>query len=314
MPTLIPQDLPAYEKLKAENIPVLAKTNQHADIKQLPELNFLILNLMPTKIKTECQLLRLLSSTAYMVNVDLLHPASHDPKNVDSSHIDKFYKNFAEIKDKKFDGMIITGAPVEHLEFEEVDYWQELQQIIDWSYENVISTLFICWGAQAALYHHYDIDKYPLPDKIFGVFNHKTRKKGDPLLQGFDDRILIPHSRHTKIKMKDIKEKQSLEILIYSDKAGLHLAASHDKSQIFQTGHFEYDADTLKKEYERDLNKGLDIKLPENYFPEDNPERKPRLKWRAHGQVFYSNWLNFINARKNLSDHVKESRPLTDIV
>ncbi len=299
MPALIPPDLPAYERLRQENIPVIAKESQKAKIKQLPRLNFLILNLMPTKIKTECQLIRLLSSTSYVVNVDLLHPASYKPKNVDSAHMEKFYTSFAEIEAENFDGLIITGAPVEHLEFEEVDYWRELQQIIDWSYENIISTLFICWGAQAALYHHYGIDKHPLDNKLFGVFSHQIRDKNEPLLQGFNDEILIPHSRHTRVKIEDIEEHQELKKLIYSDKAGLHLAARRDKRQIFQTGHFEYDADTLQQEYKRDRHKGLDIKIPENYFPDDDPGQKPRLKWRAHGQLFYNNWLDLIHARKN---------------
>lgn len=314
MPARIPKDLPAYDRLRQENIPVIAADSQKSNINQLPELNFLLLNLMPTKIKTECQIIRLLSNTSYMVNVELLHPASHEPKNVDSAHIDKFYKTFSEIAEKDFDGLIITGAPVEHLRFEEVDYWRELQQIIDWSYEHVISTLFICWGAQAALYHHYNIDKYPRENKLFGVFPHRTKNKKDPLLQGFDDRILIPHSRHTKNKIEDIENLRELKTLIYSEKAGLHLAARRDKSQIFQTGHFEYDANTLKQEYERDRDKGLDIKIPKNYFPEDDPARKPRIRWRAHGQLFYNNWLNLINTRKNMDRSVRESRQFFDIV
>ena len=307
MPINIPDDLPAYETLKKENIFVMPEERAvHQDIRAL---EILFLNLMPTKIVTETQIFRLLSNSPLQVEVDLLHPATHDSKNTKKAHLTKFYNTFSDIKDKNYDGLIITGAPVEHLDFKEVDYWQELKKIMNWSLDHVFSTLFICWGAQAGVYHFYDIPKYPLDKKLFGIFPHKICKQKTNLLRGFDNQFWVPHSRYTEIRAKDIKEVNSLEILSVSKKAGIYLFARKDRRHIFATGHSEYDADTLKKEYERDLKKGLEISIPENYFKDDDPEKPPVVKWRAHANLLYTNWLNYCVYQETPYDLSKLKKP-----
>ena len=291
MPIKIPNDLPAADTLKKENIFIMPeKRALHQDIRAL---KILFLNLMPTKIITETQILRLLSNSPLQVDIDLLHPASHNSKNTSEAHLIKFYHTFEEIKDNKYDGMIITGAPVENLDFKEVDYWEELKTIMEWSRENVYSTFHICWGAQAGLYYHYGIEKYPLEEKMFGVFSHKIIKKHTDLLRGFDDIFNIPHSRHTEIRKEDIINNQGLDLLAESEEAGVGILASKDGRQVFATGHSEYDAKTLKKDYQRDINKGLDISVPENYFPDDDPEKEPVVTWRGHASLLFGNWLNY---------------------
>jgi len=291
MPIKIPNDLPAAEVLSNENIFVMHEDRAlHQDIRPL---NIAILNLMPTKIVTETQILRLLGNSPLQVDITLLHPKTHVSKNTPQEHLIKFYNTFDEIKDNKYDGLIITGAPVEHLEFEEVDYWKELQDIMEWSLTNVFSTFYICWGAQAGLYYHYGIPKYPLPSKMFGVFPHRVCVKNHKLMRGFDDEFYVPHSRHTEVKREDIEKVEQLEILAESDKAGVYIVASKDGRQVFVTGHPEYDPLTLKYEYDRDINKGLKIAIPENYFPDDDVNRMPLTKWRGHANLLYTNWLNY---------------------
>ena len=291
MPIKIPNDLPAADTLQKENIFIMPEERAlHQDIRAL---KILFLNLMPTKIITETQIFRLLSNSPLQIDVDLLHPATHNSKNTARAHLIKFYHTFEQIKHNKYDGMIITGAPVEHLEFAEVDYWDELKKIMDWSRENVYSTFHICWGAQAALYHHYDIEKYALDDKMFGVFPHKIMKRHTDLLRGFDDVFNIPHSRHTEIRKKDIVNHNDLHLLAESEEAGVGILVSSDRRQVFATGHSEYDAETLKKEYVRDVKRGLDIEVPQNYFPDDDPEKDPLVTWRGHASLLFSNWLNY---------------------
>lgn len=315
MPAKIPQKLPAFSRLREENYPVVPKSSESGEdinifLKDKPRLNLVLLNLMPTKITTETQIIRLLAGTDFLVNVELLFPKTHSPENVDPSHMEKFYKKFQEIREADFDydAMIITGAPVEHLPFPKVTYWEELQSIMDWARENISSTLFICWGAQAALFHYYGIEKYPRSEKLFGVYSHRIQGEKNGLLQGFNDEVLAPHSRHTRVRIEDIEQEPEIDILMRSGKAGFHLAADQRRGMIFQTGHFEYDADTLKREYERDLNEGLDISLPENYFPSNDPEKKPPLRWRAHGQLFYNNWLQLCYRRRQIANSKKSSK------
>lgn len=290
MPIKIPVNLPAAEILNKENIFVMDE--QRAFTQDIRPLKIVILNLMPIKEKTETHLLRLLGNTPLQVEITLLHPITHTSKNTSEEHLKTFYTSFSEIKDQKFDGMIITGAPIELLDFEEVDYWEELQEIMDWSWKNVTSTFHICWGAQASLYHHYGIPKYKLPQKLSGVFNHTITKQNVKLLRGFDDEFVVPHSRNTEVRREDIEAVKELEILVESEEAGVTLVATKDGSQIFATGHSEYERYTLKDEYERDLAKGLHI-LPKNYFPNDNPEETPIVRWRAHANLLFSNWLNY---------------------
>lgn len=291
MPIKIPDDLPAFDILVNENIFVMGENRAfHQDIRPL---KICILNLMPKKIITETQLLRLLGNTPLQVDIVLLQPKTDKSKNTPEEHLIQFYKTFDLIEDQKFDGMIITGAPVEHLAFEEVDYWEELKTIMEWTKRNVMSTLHICWGAQAALYYHYDIEKYPLNEKMFGIFNHKITKKNVKLTRGFDESFYVPHSRHTEIRGEDIKKISELEILAESEEAGVYLVASKDGRRVFVTGHPEYDALTLKTEYDRDIQRGLDIKMPKNYFPDDNPDNMPIVKWRGHANLLFSNWLNY---------------------
>lgn len=291
MPINIPKGLPARELLKQERIFVMDE--ERALSQDIRPLNIIILNLMPEKEKTELQLLRLLGNTPLQVNVEFLHTATHKSKNVSKSHLDTFYYTFDEIKHRRFDGMIITGAPVEHLAFEDVNYWEELTMIMEWTKTHVTSCFHICWGAQAALYYHYGIDKYPLPRKLSGIYTHTVEDKTIQLVRGFEDVFRAPHSRYTETKIKDIDKNPQLKILSTSEDAGLFLLKSIDNKHIFVTGHLEYDATTLRDEYERDLAKGLDIHMPENYFPNDNPKEEPLNTWRAHTHLLFSNWLNY---------------------
>lgn len=291
MPIKVPDHLPAKEILAAENIFLMDETVAfHQDIRPL---RIAILNLMPTKETTETQLLRLIGNTPLQVEAVLLHPKTHVSKNTSPEHLAAFYKTFDEISDQYYDGMIITGAPVEHLPFEEVDYWEELQQIMTWTRSHVTSTFHICWGAQAGLYHHYGIPKHPLPEKMFGVFPHTVTKPNVPLLRGFDELFYVPQSRHTEVRREDIEKIGDLEILSESEESGIYIVASRDGRQIFVTGHSEYDPLTLKFEYDRDRAKGLRINVPKNYFPNDDPTRMPLSSWRAHGNLLFSNWLNY---------------------
>jgi len=290
-PIKIPDSLPAAEVLNNENIFVMLENRaHHQDIRPL---NIAILNLMPTKITTETQIFRLLGSSPLQVDAILLHPKNHNSENTPGEHLTTFYKYFEDVKNQKFDGMIITGAPVEHLEFREVDYWDELEEIMDWSVHNVFSTFYMCWGAQAGLYHHYGIPKYPLKEKMFGIFPHSVKRKNVRLFRGFDDIFYVPHSRHTEIRRSDIEKVPDLEILSESKEAGVYIVASKDERKIFVTGHSEYDALTLKSEYDRDIAKGFDIRVPRNYYPDDNPNLTPIVKWRSHANLLFSNWLNY---------------------
>ncbi len=290
MPIRIPEELPAYHILEKENIFVMSKARaEHQDIRPL---KVLILNLMPKKIDTECQLMRLLSNTPLQVDVELLQ-VSHISKNTAQSHMNAFYKTFPEVCQNDYDGMIITGAPVEHIAFEEVDYWKELCEIMEWSKTHVYSVLHICWGAQAGLYYHYGIEKHLLKKKLFGIFQHRAEVE-TPLLRGFDDEFPVPHSRHSEFRREDVEQNPQLKILAYSPLAGVLLVQSLNGRQIFMTGHAEYERNTLKEEYFRDLEKGLPIEIPENYFPGGNPNYEPIFSWRCHANLFYANWLNYV--------------------
>ncbi|MCY6354622.1 homoserine O-acetyltransferase MetA [Clostridium sp. ZS2-4] len=291
MPIIIPKDLPATEILENENIFVM--NQQRAIHQDIRPLKIAIVNLMPKKIETETQLLRLLGNIPIQVEVELIHTKTYDSKHVPQDHLLSFYKTIDDIKDEKFDGMIITGAPVEKMDFEEVGYWDELKKIMDFSLTNVFSTLHICWGAQAGLYYHHGVPKYLLPEKMFGVFSHKVIKDKVKLLRGFDDEFYVPHSRHTGVRKEDIEKATDIDILAESDEAGVYIAASKDGRQIFVTGHSEYDANTLKAEYDRDAALGEDIKLPKNYFKDDNPEKEPVVRWRGHSNLLFSNWINY---------------------
>ncbi|MBD9009955.1 MAG: homoserine O-succinyltransferase [Clostridiales bacterium] len=293
MPIRVQDNLPAIETLGSENIFVM--TENRALTQDIRPLKILILNLMPTKISTETQLLRMLGNSPLQVDISFMHTKSHHSKNTSVSHIKTFYGIFDDFKHQKFDGMIITGAPVETLDFEEVDYWDELCEIMEWTKTNVTSTFHICWGAQAALYYHYGIPKYPLKKKLFGVYKHNVvpEKKHKILLRGFDDEFYVPQSRHTEFYEADIKKVPELEILAKSDEAGVYIVTAKSERQFFISGHSEYDADTLAKEYFRDKDKGLDIDVPKNYFPGDDPSRPPKMLWRAHANLLYSNWLNY---------------------
>jgi homoserine O-succinyltransferase len=262
----------------------------HQDIRPL---RVAILNLMPTKISTETQLLRLLGNSSLQVDVTLMHTATHEARNTDAEHLLNHYDTFASVRNEKFDGLIITGAPVEQLEFEEVDYWPELIDIMDWAETNVESIFHICWGAQAGLYHRYGIPKHPLPAKMFGVFEHRTLLPTEKLMRGFDDTFLAPHSRHTEIRRADLEKVPDLHILAESDEAGVYIVGSKDGRHLYITGHSEYDPLTLKAEYDRDVNKGLPINIPNNYFPGDDPTTTPRVRWRGHASLLYANWLNY---------------------
>ena len=291
MPIRIPNDLPATETLKQENIFVM--TRERATTQDIRPLELLLLNLMPTKIATETQLTRLLGNTPLQVKLELMHTSSHKSKNVSEEHLLTFYKTFDEIKDRKFDGMVITGAPVEQMPFEEVDYWPELCEIMEWSKTHVHSVFHICWGAQAGLYYHYGINKQPLPEKLFGVFPHTADYKQSILFRGFDDVFMVPHSRHTTVNREDIEALPELKILASSEEAGVYAIGTKQGRQIFITGHSEYDADTLNKEYIRDKEAGKPISIPQNYFPNDDDTKEPIVSWRSHANLLYSNWLNY---------------------
>jgi len=291
MPIKIPNLLPATQTLLNENIFVMTETR--AITQDIRPLHILLLNLMPKKIDTETQLARLLGNSPLQVDLTLLQTATHKAKHTSAEHMLAFYKTFDEISNRRFDGMIITGAPVEQMEFEEVEYWQELCEIMEWSKTHVTSTFHICWGAQAGLYYHYGIKKYPLPKKLFGVFPHIADYKKSILLRGFDDVFMVPQSRHTTVKREDIEAVPALKVLASSDEAGVYIVSTEKGRQIFVTGHSEYDAGTLKAEYERDKNAGLPIELPKNYFPNDDDSKDPMVTWRSCANLLYSNWLNY---------------------
>ena len=291
MPIKIPNELPATQILQQENIFVMTETRAIAQ--DIRPLKIVILNLMPTKIVTETQLTRLLGNTPLQVELELIHTTTHDSKNTSKEHLLSFYKSFDDIKNEKYDGMIITGAPVEQMEFEDVEYWDELCQIMEWSKTNVHSTFHICWGAQAGLYYHYGIKKHQLDKKLFGVFEHSVEYKNSILMRGFDDRFMVPHSRHTTVLRDDIEKVPELKIVASSEKAGVYAMHTQGGRQVFITGHSEYDPDTLNSEYKRDKALGLDIAVPENYFPNDDDTKAPIVSWRSHANLLYTNWLNY---------------------
>ena len=291
MPIKIPKQLPAKDILENENIFVMDE--DRAKSQDIRPLNILIVNLMPEKEKAEAQLLRLLGNTPLQVNITFLRMQTHESKNTSKYHLDQFYSTFEEVKSRKFDGMIITGAPVEKMPFTEVNYWKELSKIMTWSTDHVTSTLHICWGAQAALYHHYQIDKFELPKKCSGVYEHQLLHHEEKLVRGFDDYFIAPHSRYTDVSFAEIQNHPDLLMLAASDQAGVYLICSKDGKRIMITGHPEYEADTLKQEYVRDVAKGLDIDVPDNYFPSNDPDKEPPHKWRSHSNLLFSNWLNY---------------------
>ncbi len=291
MPIQIPNDLPAVETLQQENIFVMPENR--ASTQDIRPLEIVLLNLMPTKIATETQFTRLLGNTPLQVRLELMHTTTHQSKNTAQEHLLNFYKSFDELKHRKFDGMVITGAPVEHMPFEQVDYWPELCEIMEWSKTNVHSTFHICWGAQAGLYYHYGIQKHQMEEKLFGVFPHEADYKRSILLRGFDDVFWVPHSRHTTVLREDIEKVPGLKILSSSKQCGVHAVASKGGRQIFVTGHSEYDPDTLEREYLRDKNLGLPIHVPENYYPNDDDTQAPIVRWRGHANLLFSNWLNY---------------------
>ena len=291
MPIRIPNDLPATAALQQENIFVM--TQNRASTQDIRPLEIVLLNLMPTKIATETQLSRLLGNTPLQVNLELMHTSTHKAKNVSEEHMLSFYKSFDELKHRKFDGMVITGAPVEKLEFEQVDYWDELCQIMEWSKTHVHSTFHICWGAQAGLYYHYGIGKQELPEKLFGVYPHKADYKRAILLRGFDDLFWVPHSRHTTIDRAQIEAVPQIKILASSEEAGVYAMMTDQGRQIFVTGHSEYDPETLETEYLRDKKLGLPISVPKNYYPNDDDTKEPLVRWRGHANLLFSNWLNY---------------------
>ncbi len=291
MPIKIPNGLPAAETLQKENIFVMTETR--AQVQEIRPLQILLLNLMPKKIETETQLSRLLGNTPLQVELELIHTKSHESKNTDPEHMLAFYKTFDDVKHRNFDGLIITGAPVEQMPFEQVEYWEELCEIMEWSKTHVQSTFHICWGAQAALYYHYGIDKQPLPEKMFGIFPHKMDYKRSMLFRGFDDTFMVPHSRHTTVRREDIEAVPELKILASSEEAGVYAISTKKGRQIFITGHSEYDAMTLDAEYKRDVSQGKPISIPKNYYPGDDPKKKPKVTWRSCANLLYSNWLNY---------------------
>ncbi len=291
MPIKIPDGLPAVTQLESENIFVMTETvAMHQDIRPL---QLVFVNLMPTKVVTETQILRYLSNSPLQVDVEFVHMSTHHSTHTAQEHLLTFYKTFDQIRHRKFDGMIITGAPVENMEFEEVDYWEELCEIMEWSKTNVTSTFHICWGAQAGLYYHYGIQKRPLDTKMFGVFEHGVNRTTAKLMRGFDSSFYVPHSRHTTVLREDIEQVPELEILSESPEAGVYIVFTKAGKQIFVTGHSEYDADTLHKEYMRDVDKGLPIDIPKNYYPDDDPTKPPMMRWRSHASLIYANWLNY---------------------
>ena len=290
MPIYLPQGLPAVDTLKNENIAIFTDLQE---IEKARPLRILLLNLMPKKIETETQFARLLGKTDFPVSLTLMRTSTHESKNVSKEHLLAFYKTFNEIKNERFDSLIITGAPVEHMEFEQVEYWQELCEIMEWSKTHAKNTLHICWGAQAGLYYHHGIQKYPVSEKLFGIFPHEVENAQSLLFKGFLSSFPVPQSRHTTVRREDVEKVGNLEILASSKQTGIHAVATKDGKQIFITGHSEYDADTLKNEYVRDLSQGKEIKIPFNYFPSDNPENPPILSWREHASLFFLNWLTY---------------------
>jgi len=291
MPVNIPHDLPARSILEQENIFVMSdQLAVHQDIRPL---RIALLNLMPTKIQTETQILRLLSNTPLQVEITLLHMDTHEAKNTPQSHLDAFYKTFEDVKHLNFDGLVITGAPVEQLAFEAVDYWKELVELMAWAKTHVFSTLHVCWAAQAALHWHFGVPKHPVDAKVFGVFSHRITADRAPLLRGFDELFMSPHSRHTEVRREDIQDIPGLQILAESEEAGILLASTEDARLVFVTGHPEYDRLTLKAEYDRDIQKALPIEIPKGYFPGDDPDREPPITWRSHAHLLYANWLNY---------------------
>ena len=291
MPIKIPESLPARATLESENIFTI--TEHRAVTQDIRPLRILLLNLMPTKIVTETQLARLLGNSPLQIELELIKTTGHESRNTSREHMLSFYKTFADVKHQHFDGMVITGAPVEQMPFEQVDYWQELCEIMEWSKTHVTSTFHICWGAQAGLYYHFGVKKLPLDRKLFGVFEHRVERRSSMLLRGFDDTFFVPHSRHTTIDRADIEAVAELKILASSEEAGIYAVATDKGRQIFITGHSEYDADTLRLEYERDKNAGLPIDVPKNYFPGDDDTQPPRVTWRSHANLIYTNWLNY---------------------
>ncbi|ONI38926.1 homoserine O-succinyltransferase [Candidatus Epulonipiscium fishelsonii] len=290
MPVVLPKNLPATEILTNENIFVMHE--ERAKSQDIRPLNIAIVNLMPTKIQTETQLLRLIGNTPLQVNVDFIHMSTHESKNSSKSHLETFYKDFEEIKLKKYDGMVITGAPVETLNFEEVDYWNELQKILDFAKTNVYSTMFICWGAQAGLYYYYNLNKISLSSKVFGVFEHRVLKR-NPIVRGFDDVFFAPHSRHTTWNIDELEKISEVEVVAYSNEAGAYIVNSKDQRFIFISGHPEYDPDVLQQEYKRDLSLNLNINIPINYYQNNEPNTSPVVKWRGHANLLFANWLNY---------------------
>lgn len=291
MPLIIPKTLPAFAQLGKENVFVMHK--RRAETQQIRPLRILVLNLMPTKIATEIQLARLLANSPLQVQLTLMRTASYASKNVSSAHLEAFYKTFDEVKTQRFDGMIITGAPVEQMAFEAVDYWPELCEIMEFSKTNIYSTMHVCWGAQAGLYYHYGIEKKPIDHKIFGIFEHRLQRVANPLVRGFDEVFFAPHSRHTGLCEEQVAACKELRVLATSDEAGLYLMSSESGRQIFVTGHPEYDKLTLDSEYRRDIDKGLAIDVPKNYYPDDDPANEPLYRWRGHAFLLYTNWLNY---------------------
>ena len=291
MPIKIPNELPAVKTLENENIFVM--TEKQAIKQDIRPLKILILNLMPTKVDTETQLSRLLGNTPLQVEIELIHTSTHRSKNVTEDHLLAFYKEFADVKENYYDGMVITGAPVEKMEFEEVDYWEELCEIMEWTKSHVHSTLHICWGAQAGLYYHFGVKKHMMEEKLSGVYAHKVDYKRSILFRGFDDVFYVPHSRYTTVSREEIENVKALKILASSDKAGVYTVSTKKGRQIFVTGHSEYDADTLNKEYTRDKKAGLNPKIPENYFPGDDDTKSPMITWRGHATLLFTNWLNY---------------------
>ena len=291
MPIRVQNDLPVKEILERENISVMDESR--AMTQDIRPLKVGLLNLMPLKEDTELQILRSLSNTPLQVDVTFVNVSSHESKNTSASHIHQFYVPFSEIRKKRFDGFIITGAPVEQMPFEEVDYWEELKEIMEWTKTHVTSTVHLCWGAQAGLYYHFGIDKVALPQKLFGLFEHRVQNRKTPLVRGFDDVFLAPHSRHTTVLTEDIEAEKQLVVLAESEEAGVMLMMTEDGKQIYMMGHPEYDRVTLHNEYLRDKEKGLPIEVPKNYYPDDDPENKPLLTWRSHANNFYTNWINY---------------------
>jgi homoserine O-succinyltransferase len=291
MPIKIPKNIPAYDMMTEENICVMDEGR--AASQDIRPLKVAILNLMPTKITTEAQIVRVLSNTPLQIDITLLTMETHKSTNTPEEHMKAFYRNFSEVKNEKFDGLIITGAPVENLEFDDVDYWDELCEIMSWSKKNVYSTLHICWAAQAGLFYHYGVKKYKLPEKMSGVFTHKNLMPAHPLLRGFDEEFSAPHSRHTEVRREDIEATGKLDILAESEEAGIYIVASKKRRLLYVTGHSEYDAETLKLEYKRDVSRGLDPKVPRHYFKNDDPNEPPKNTWRAHAHLLFSNWLNY---------------------